>query len=31
VMVLGVGEPKSADFQPVFVCDRGGLFSLDSH
>ncbi len=26
VMVLGVGEPKSADFQPVFVCDRGGVF-----
>ncbi len=29
VMVLGVGEPKSADFQPVFVCDRGGVFSFD--
>ncbi len=28
VMVLGVGEPKSADFQPVFVCDRGGVFSI---
>ncbi len=26
VMVLGVGEPKSADFQPVFVCDRGAAF-----
>jgi hypothetical protein len=26
VMVLGVGEPKSADFQPVFVCDRRGIF-----
>jgi hypothetical protein len=32
VMVLGVGEPKSADFQHVFVCDRGGVFfSFDSH
>jgi hypothetical protein len=28
VMVLGVGEPKSADFQPVFVCDRGGVFFI---
>ena len=26
VMVLAVGEPKSADFQPVFVCDRNGIF-----
>ncbi len=26
VMVLAVGEPKSADFQPVFVCDRGAAF-----
>ncbi len=31
VMVLVVGEPKSADFQPVFVCDRDGVFSFDSH
>ncbi len=32
VMVLGVGEPKSADFQPVFVCDRGAaFFSFDLH
>jgi hypothetical protein len=28
VMVLGVGEPKSADFQPVFVGDRDGVFFI---